>query len=441
MGQTRSSQDSSKPKNTNSAEEMSEAERQEALAFLEDPQMFDRIASDAHTLGLVGEEVSLTLTFLIATSRLLDQPMSGIIKAESSSGKSYLAKTILSLMPPEDFIDVSRATDAALYYLPQKSLVRKVVLIAEDVGVSDDGAGLAIRLLQSEGSLKLLVPVRNLISDEYVTKLIQVDGPCSFIITTSRGSLKTDNETRAWTLTIDLTPYATGRIHTYQRWLRTWEALDVEQQRAAVRRRHQNAQRLLKPVKVVIPFAELIEYPVEVLRSRRDHERTLSLITSIALLRQFQKPIIEQGGRMIVEAEVFDYRIAHWIVSEVLGPTLDDLSPRARQTLGFVKEMLISWSERETSGIDRPINDIEFTRKDLREFCRWSTGSIHSAVKELASAEYLTVAEGGSQGKQYKYLLSHHGDVDQPRIKGLLTPEQLEEKLQVFKNSGDYGKH
>jgi DNA primase len=50
---------------------------------------------------------------------------------------------------------------------------------------------------------------------------------------------------------------------------------------------HRNAQRLLKPVHVVNPYAEQLTFLDDKTRMRRDHMKYLTLIRSIALLHQY----------------------------------------------------------------------------------------------------------------------------------------------------------
>ena len=54
---------------------------------------------------------------------------------------------------------------------------------------------------------------------------------------------------------------------------------------------HQNAQRLLRPLLVVNPFAEQLTFLDDRTRTRRDHVKYLTLIRAIALLHQYQRPV------------------------------------------------------------------------------------------------------------------------------------------------------
>ena len=54
---------------------------------------------------------------------------------------------------------------------------------------------------------------------------------------------------------------------------------------------HRNAQRLLRPLTVVNPYADRLSFLSDKTRTRRDHEKYLTLIDTIALLHQYQRAV------------------------------------------------------------------------------------------------------------------------------------------------------
>ena len=66
---------------------MTEAEREEAIKFLQSPRLMDRVASDLEIVGYVGEPRNKKLAYLIATSRSLPKPLCGIFRAQSGAEK------------------------------------------------------------------------------------------------------------------------------------------------------------------------------------------------------------------------------------------------------------------------------------------------------------------------------------------------------------------
>src|SRR5262249_47941677 len=54
-------------------------------------------------MGLVGEDKTAKLVYLLFTSRLLREPVSGVVKGLSSTGKSFTIECVQRLMPDEAF--------------------------------------------------------------------------------------------------------------------------------------------------------------------------------------------------------------------------------------------------------------------------------------------------------------------------------------------------
>jgi len=95
---------------------LSDARRVAAQALLGRPDLLDRAAHTMSALGYVGEDLAKRLVFLVAVSRLLTRPLSAILLAPSSSGKSELQGALCRLLPPSAFEFLSRITPSALYY-------------------------------------------------------------------------------------------------------------------------------------------------------------------------------------------------------------------------------------------------------------------------------------------------------------------------------------
>ena len=108
---------------------------------------------------------------------------------------------------------------------------------------------------------------------------------------------------------------------------------------------HQNAQRLLAPLAVVNPYSEHLTFVDDRTRTRRDHEKYLTLIDAIALLHQHQRKVqtVQHGGKTLryVEATPFDIETANRLASEVLGRTLDELPPKTRELL---RKITLGWT-------------------------------------------------------------------------------------------------
>ena len=70
----------------------------EALARSD--RILDELDRDLNQEGVAGERTTARLTFLAVTSRLLDRPVSVVVKGASSSGKSYVTQCVIGFFPP-----------------------------------------------------------------------------------------------------------------------------------------------------------------------------------------------------------------------------------------------------------------------------------------------------------------------------------------------------
>src|SRR5690554_4693138 len=404
---------------------MSKEEEKEALAFLKRPDLMEQIIADLKTIGHVGEDSRKMLAYLIAVSRKLARPLSGIIISGSGAGKSGLVEKIQELTPPEDVEFYSRITPQALYYMERDALKRKLLIIEERTG--GEGADYSIRTLQSRQKLTQAVPIKDPNSGKIRTMTFEVDGPIAYLETTTNANINHENATRCFEIYLDESIEQTRRIHAAQREAKTIKGIVNRAKTEAIKKRHHNAQRLLQTVQVFNPYATLLDFPADSLRTRRDHERFLSLIEAVTFLHQYQRPrreITTQDGEKLecVESSVFDYAVAYRLARDILGFSLDDLKKHARDLLDLISDLVRKTSE-ETGEVEE---DITFTRREIREFTGWPDYQIKTYIKQLEDLEYLLI-EQVRKGGQFVYRLNHPNR--RRPLKGLLTPDELVEIL------------
>jgi DNA primase len=405
---------------------LSPAEQQEAENYLSEPGLVRRLQEDMEALGYIGEEEAKLLVYLIATSRMLSRPLSGIIGSGSGAGKSFLAELAEQLTPPEDVILFSKLSPQALYYLPEDFLVGKLLILEERTG--GEGADYAIRTLQSKDCLTQIVTLKDMETGQMTAKRFTVRGPIAYLETTTQSYLNQENTSRCFEIPLDESADQTRRIHLHQRRARSLWGLKRNISKDTIRRRHHNLQRVLQPVRVVIPYAEHLTFPAASVRTRRDHERFLSLIEAVAFLHQFQRVqrTASHKGKEVkyIEATVEDYAIAYQLALRVLWVSLDELSRWGRELVESCRRQV---EEGRSHQPDLKATDFHWTRRQLREYLGWPDKRLRACLDELVSLEYLQTLDG-SKGKAFVYRLNPDFS-HSPKALGLLTPEQLESKL------------
>lgn len=405
---------------------MSEAERDAALAMLRGPGLLDRIVADFDACGLVGERTNKLVGYLAAVSRKLDRPLAIVVQSSSAAGKSSLMDAVLAMMPQEERIKYSAMTGQSLFYMGETNLQHKILAIAEEEGASR--ASYALKLLQSEGELTIASTGKDANSGNLITQEYKVTGPVMIFLTTTAIEIDEELMNRCIVLTVDEGRAQTEAIHSLQRQRRTLAGLLARQGKDAVLIVHQNAQRLLRPLAVVNPYADQLTFLSDKTRTRRDHEKYLTLIDTIALLHQYQRVVKSAhgpGGAALeyIEVTLDDIEQANRLTHEVLGRSLDEPPPQTRRLLTLVAGMVDTCA----AALELPRKEIRFSRKDVRAATGWGDTQLKIHLGRLAELEYLLVHRA-ERGQGYVYELLYDGDGSRaPHLFGLLDAAALDE--------------
>jgi DNA primase len=391
---------------------ISDSERAEALAFLRRPDLLDQVAADVDALGFVGEETNKRLLYLVAISRKLPDPLSAIVLSQSGAGKSGLTEVIEKLTPPEDVVLITRLTPQSLYYTEPGFLDQKLVIVEERYGSME--ADYSIRVLQSRKKLIAAAPIKDPQTGNMRTKVFTVEARAAFIEATTASAVNHENATRCFELAMDESPEQTRRIHARMGILRTERGLKLRREADAITRRNWNAQRLLEPLPVVIPFADKLTFPSSWLRTRRDYARFLNLIEVSAFLHQHQRE--KKDGAIV--AAVADYAVAYGLASSVLVETLSDVRKPLKEAYERIREL----SEE---------GDGTISRREIREALNVPDSTVRGWLSQLVELEYLSLVDAGQKGsgKSSRYRVVDHGPRDE-QILGLLSPDELRSRIQ-----------
>jgi len=403
---------------------MDVVEKSDALELLKDDKLPQRIIEDFAVTGLVGEPTNALMGYLAAVSRKLQNPLAIIVQSTSAAGKSALMDAVLALVPEEDKVHYSAMTGQSLFYLGETNLKHKILGIAEEEGVRQ--AAYALKLLQSQGELTIASTGKDPQSGKLVTEEYRVEGPVMLFLTTTAIDIDEELLNRCVVLTINESREQTEAIQQRQRQARTLEGLLATNQSNILIQQHQNAQRLLRPLAVVNPYAEQLGFANSRTRTRRDHQKYLTLIDTITLLHQYQREIksVTHHNQVIeyVEVSVDDIALANELAHEILGRSLDELPPPTRKLLQQLHDLVANKMADES--IRRC--DVRFTRKELREACGLSDKQVRVHLERLVELEYV-FAHSGKNGQRFIYELAFDGDVDNknPQLMGLIDVSQL----------------
>ncbi len=224
---------------------------------------------------------------------------------------------------------------------------------------------------------------------------------------------------RAVVLAVNEKREQTRAIHRKPREAQTLEGLLARTRQNKIIKLHRNAQRLLRSIRVVNEHLTNLDFPDTMTRTRRDHQKFLTLISAIALLHQHQREIktIPCDGETLeyIEATEADVKLAAELTNHVLVRSLDDVPPQTRRLLLLLDKMVSQECERLQ--IERL--DYRFTRATVRRFTGWSDSQLKTHLHRLEELEYLALHRG-APGQSFVYALNFEMDEQgKPVLPGL----------------------
>ena len=233
-----------------------------AQAYLKAPNLINRTSEDIGQSGVIGEIDNRLLMYLIFTTRKRSNPLHVVSLGSSGTGKTHLQEKVGQLFPEEDRLEITTLSENAFYYFGQQELKNKLILI-EDL----DGAESVLyplRELQSKKQINKTVVHKNT-KGETRSVHLKVEGPVCVAGCTTKEQIYEDNANRSFLLYLDESIQQDQQIMAYQRAVSAGKINFEEQEQVAFLLR--NCQRILKPIKIINPFAESLILPLEVLKT------------------------------------------------------------------------------------------------------------------------------------------------------------------------------
>lgn len=316
-------------------------ERAEDL--LDDPNLLNRVADDIRASGVVGEESLVKTLFITGVSRLLEKPLAVIVQGTTSSGKSYGIERTSRFFAPESLVVATSITANALYYKEPGSLIHRFVVTGERSRIQDDQhaeATRALREMLASGELSKEVTEHKGSRNQTIS--VHQHGPISYAESTTSATIDDEDANRCLLVATDESPQQTRRVIDAIAASAAGSHSDINDIFAV----HHAAQRMLRRVRVVVPFAGELAAAMPDARpeARRAINHVLSVIQAITVLYQWQRVAGEIQHGDEIKASVADYAIARELLLSPLGRGLGQALPAAVER--FARSLL----ERYPSG-------------------------------------------------------------------------------------------
>jgi len=353
---------------------LSVTEEKETIKFLKNTSLLEKTNELIGKSGVIGEYTNRLLMYLIFTSRKTNNPLHCISLGSSGVGKTHLQTKVAELIPQEEKVEITVLSANAFYYFNRTELQHKLILI-EDL----------------DGAESVLYPLRELQSKKRITKTVvhkdrkgttktihlTVEGPVSVSGCTTQESIYEDNSNRNFLLYIDESEEQDKRIMNYQRLISAGKLNEEEQYLSA--EILQNVQRVLKPIKVINPYAEYLELPKSVFKPRRTNTHYLQFIEAITFYKQYQREhkTDELTGEIYIETTIEDIQEANELIIEVLLRKSDTITGAVRNHLENLKKYL------------KENNQTTFTNSEIRRQLRVKESTLRNYNKQLLAEDYI----------------------------------------------------
>jgi len=392
-------------------------ERTDAINFLMKPNLMERTNEAIGKAGVIGENYNRLLMYIIFTSRKRENPLHIISFGSSGAGKSHLQEKVAELIPEEDKIESTSLTSNALYYFGEYDLQHKLILI-EDM----DGAETVMYALRELISKKHIIKMVPLKDTKGVTRTItfKVKGPVTVAGCTTQERIYEDNANRSFLIYIDESKQQDENIMHYQR-KKSAGTVNTEEEKN-IKALLQNTQRLLQPVQIRNPFAELLQIPTEVFKPRRTNAHYLQFIEAVTFYHQYQreKHTDKTTGETYINTTLEDIAEANKLMKEILLRKADELSGAARNYFEQLKELL--QQQKQSS----------FTNKDIRKILRLPGTTVRRYHNELLQNGYIKLQESKKK-KGYLFEIVSYEEYTQLQNSISIVLDEILQQLRTTK--------
>lgn len=366
----------------------SDEARQQVLDLLKDPQFLHRVCELIGRLGVVGEQCNRLILFLAMLTSRFRNPISVVMKAPCSAGKSNLVSRVLEVLPSEVVQSLSSLSERALEH-GERDLSVKVLYIAELEGAKR--AQFSLRLLQSEREIAHETTVMQ--GSERTTRTIRRKGSPVVVTTTTKNELCPDDEDRYLSLRVDISgeqtrAIARAQLHPAARPSKA----ELQTVQFAVRALLKTTVRFEDPPSWLDTVSDHLPTSVS---TRRDWPRFLSLLRAIVLTRCYRPEVVRHG---ILRVELSDYAIAFRLLNDAFSRPRVTVGVSTAKVAGAVAKLYRDFGEAVS----------------VAQICaqlKWNLKTVYKHVKQAEEAGVL-VSDNVPRPKNEKRFIPTDGECD-----------------------------
>jgi len=376
---------------------LTETETQTAKKNLQAENLLQQTLEDLQSTGIQGEAENAVILLIAMSSRKLHDPLSVICLAKSGTGKSYLMERVAMCIPDDDKREHTQFSGNSFYYFKREEIRGKVFLIEDLHGAMN--VLFPIAELQTKKRISKTVTIKDK-SGQLRTITLIVEGPVSVIACTTREKIYEDNANRSILIYLDGSKEQDEKVMRYQKQLRA--GLIDHYAEKQMQQKLMQMQQALEPIRVINPFAPLIDLPKEIFKPRRTLPLLLSFIEAITFYYQYQREqkAEENTGEVYIETHPKDIEWAFKLLRDVLFRKSDELSGAAREFYEWLKQWAINKQVKKTG----------FYGGDIRKGNRIHPRTLNRYLLELTDYGLLEITGGNRHKTGYSYKVITNKD-------------------------------
>jgi hypothetical protein len=292
-----------------------------AKDILRSPSIFTDFAQDVRKAGLVGESLNALVLFVTIISRLLDKPLSALVKGANATGKDFFVKCILKFLPLDRFQEISSMSPRLLTFIDSSSLFHRVLYFHDVDGCGRSGH--PARMLLSDGTAHHLYTQPSKWSMSGKTAVDHVtSGSVACISTTAEDWLGINDESLHFSLWLDeSSPQTKAIAKAYV--AKTSETLDPIRRLGWIFLQYELEKRTGMPIEMPDWFPALVDLiPTSDVRIRRYWPSFVEARGTVCLIRSFQWNDDQLKARGGLKVSFSDFAITNLIFDDVIVNSL-----------------------------------------------------------------------------------------------------------------------
>jgi len=397
--------------------EISEEEKTATIKRLKHKNLINEIIKSLNTTGILGEDENALILFMALASHKYSNPFSVLCLAKSGIGKSYIIQKLSECMPTNSFSFHTQISENALYYFDSQELQNKALLI-EDLEWTHSMLS-PLSTLQSQGKL---VKTRTIKDKDgmFHSSTFEVVG--NLCLVACAYSDKNYEELSLPFLCLHLNHSHNQDLEIMEYQKKCKAGLIKEEEIKAIQYNLKCIISTLENVKIINPYAPLINLPEEVAYPRKSLLLLLNFIDIITYFYQYQREKIvnETTGEVQIQTSVEDIELAFKLLKNNLFRRADELSTSAR---GFEKWLTAYLTEANTN---------QFTAIDIRRIKKLHPRTLNRYLQELKLFNYIQVIGGNKHREGFIYKLTALADQSDTQAK---IEASLKDTLDKIKSS------